>query len=67
MTNSPQHFRSQVSDRPAEGLGALAHFQDTFFGKTKISEERMAVIIQNDVIGFEISIDNVPLVQIFQS
>lgn len=62
VTNSPEHFWSQVSDRPAEGFGTLAHFQDTFFGKTEIGEEGMAVIIEDDVIGFEISIDDIPFV-----
>ena len=66
MADSSQHFRCQVGDRPAEGSRALGALQHALLGETEVGKQRVAVLVQHNVVRLQVSVDDVPLVQVLQ-
>lgn len=66
MAGLLQHFRSQIGHWATEWLRCLV-VQNTFFRETEVSQQDMALLIQNYVVWFQISEDDVSIVEIFQS
>ena len=63
MTASLEHLRSQIGRTSTEGL-CTAVIHHTLFAQTEISQHGMSVLIKHHIIGFKISKNDIPLMQI---
>jgi len=55
-------LRREVLGRAAEGVGAVGHL----LGEAEVAELDETVAVQQYVLGLEIAIDDVPLVQVLE-
>lgn len=60
MVSSPDDFGSHVFDRTAEAVGPLL-MRKKLFGKAEVGEDHVAVAVQQDVLQFDVSIDDAEL------
>ena len=61
MALPPQHLWGEVGRRPTEALRLVSDI-DAHFAQSKISDEGVAIRIEHNIVGFQISEDNIPLV-----
>ena len=62
MTCLFNHLRGKVSIRAAERLGSMLRVVYIFLRKTEVSKEGVALFVEYDVVGFQVSIYDVCLV-----
>lgn len=58
-----QHFWRQVGRATAEGLGELL-LADVLLGQSKVSQAAVTVRIDEDVLRFEVAVDDVEAVDV---
>mmetsp|Transcript_39042 Transcript_39042/g.59467 ORF Transcript_39042/g.59467 Transcript_39042/m.59467 type:complete len:200 (+) Transcript_39042:99-698(+) len=57
------HLRSQVGVGPTEGVCAFESAHDVLSREAEVREEDVAVSVEHDVVRFEVSKDDVPLMK----
>jgi hypothetical protein len=63
MTRPTNHLRREVLRRAAERVGLFSVLLNNL-GETEISQHDVAVLVEENIFGFQISIDNVAAVQV---
>ena len=63
---SVQDLWGQVLGRAAQRVGTLRRVMHSFFGQAEVHQLNMSLAIQKNVLGFQISIDYIVRVQLFQ-
>ena len=67
MACLPDHLWSEVGNGAAEGLRSFVPLKDALLGQTKICQLGMSFVVEHHIVRLQITVDNVPFVQILQS
>ena len=62
MVSGPDYFWRHVFDGAAKAVGSL-FMGKKLFGKAKVGEDNVAVAVQQDVLQFDVSVDDAKLKQ----
>jgi hypothetical protein len=67
MSNALEHLWSQVGHGAAEAFSSLASFKYSFFGEPEISQLRVSFVVDNNVVWFEVAVNDISFVQVLKS
>ena len=66
MTSLFNHLRRKVCIGATEGLCSMLREVDMLFRKTKVCQQGVALLVKDDIVWLEISIDHIILMKRFQ-
>ena len=67
MPNLPDHLWCQILDRSTESLRSFLDIGDVALGHSEVNQLHMAIVVYDHIIWLQISVNDISLVEIFES